>query len=316
MFKQTLLVVLAVLFIQLPVFTKNIIYVKQGADGKGTSWADATGDLQFALANAKSGTDIWVSFGTYLPVRCNPCSEGDRSISFIIPDGVKVIGGFKGNETRPGQRDWRKYPTRLSGNIGETHDSDNSYTIVYIKSVGRETILDGLMLSDGRALDRSAELGQPQRSGGAMFIAGVTSKKQTKPTFVNCLFINNYALEGGAVYNDGSEGVASPGFEDCIFTGNKAINKGGAIYNDAHCEAYINYTQFNNNEAAYGACVFIDCSGKGMLPSFLHCTFVNNKAQYGGGLFYKGIDHLPALRTSRFLNNRSEKGRDIFYTKT
>jgi len=37
--------------------------------GNGSSWADASNDLQLMINNSASGDTIWVAAGTYIPVR-------------------------------------------------------------------------------------------------------------------------------------------------------------------------------------------------------------------------------------------------------
>ena len=39
----------------------DIIYVKQGGTGSGTSWADPNGVLQWAINNSTSNDEIWVA---------------------------------------------------------------------------------------------------------------------------------------------------------------------------------------------------------------------------------------------------------------
>lgn len=65
----------------------NVIYVKSGASGDGSSWDLAYGDLKSASEKAQTGTQIWVASGKYF-------TTSDRCKSFTIPDGVKLYGGF------------------------------------------------------------------------------------------------------------------------------------------------------------------------------------------------------------------------------
>ncbi len=314
MFKKTLLT--AVLFSLLPLtfFSQNIIYVKQHAQGIGTSWANATGDLQYALAKATSGTEIWIAEGTYTPVQCTSCTAADRSISFVVPSGVKIYGGFKGGERRAAKRDWRKHPVTLSGNIGQPGRFDNSYTVVYVSNADKKTVLDGLIIADGHA-DGAAPAGHPSRSGGGLYNDGSGIGNESNPTLKNCLFLGNYAQEGGAVFNNGDHGDSSPALVDCTFTNNKARYGGGAIFNNGehgNSNPAIRYCHFVNNQALFGAGIFTASSENGLVPDFLNCTFVNNKAQNGGGLFFLGLSESPKMRTNRFINNRSDSNEDIF----
>ena len=65
--------------------------------------------------------------------------------------GVKIYGGFAGSETARDQRDWVTNTTTLSGNIGGTGNTDNSYHVVTSSSLTTAAVLDGFIISDGSA---------------------------------------------------------------------------------------------------------------------------------------------------------------------
>ena len=98
--------------------TAQIIwYVDQNATGGpqvGFSWATAFTDLQQALEKVQYNDQVWVAAGVYKPTTTNV-----RNMAFILKNGVKVYGGFKGDETAVTQRDPVANLTRLSGDIGE-----------------------------------------------------------------------------------------------------------------------------------------------------------------------------------------------------
>ena len=317
MIKHLLLTAIVVFCLLPNSFSQNIIFVKQGAQGIGTSWENATGDLSYALDKAKPGTSIWIAEGIYFPTNCTSCTENDRSVSFLIPEGVKVIGGFKGNERRLGQRNWQKHPTRLSGNIGQPGPYDNSFTVVTTHAVTHKTVLDGLIIADGYA-DADKPAGHPFRSGGGLFNDGSGIGVLSNPTLRYCVFLNNFAKEGGAIFNDGSYGDASPDINDCTFTSNQAIYGGGAIFNNGehgNSNPNIAYTQFVNNEATYGSGIFNTCSEKDTDPKVYNSTFANNKTQQGGCLFFLGLSEGPKMRTVTFVNNISDIDEDISVMK-
>ncbi|MCH7632145.1 MAG: right-handed parallel beta-helix repeat-containing protein, partial [Planctomycetes bacterium] len=79
----------------------------------GTSWQDAFDDLQDALAISVECDEIWVAAGTYTPDR----GTGDRTLSFDIPSGVALYGGFAGWEMQRPQRNWDKNASILSGDL-------------------------------------------------------------------------------------------------------------------------------------------------------------------------------------------------------
>ena len=65
--------------------------------------------------------------------------------------------------------------------------------------------------------------------GGGVNVAG-----ESDPTFVNCLFLDNFANEGGGFHaeaenNGGFIGVSSATLINCLFVRNEAMKHGGAI---------------------------------------------------------------------------------------
>ncbi len=188
--------------------------------GNGTSWQNAFTDLQAALFAAQSGDQVWVALGIYKP------TEGyNREISFKLKNGVQLYGGFSGVETELDQRNWERFKTTLSGNIGLADDNaDNSYTILFIEKSDKVNIVDGFVFTGGRA-DNSDPFVSPysnEKSGGAIYVMAEGSN--VYPVVRNCNFENNYAREfGGAVYiytGEGKEDMLP--FENCWFVNNRA----------------------------------------------------------------------------------------------
>jgi predicted outer membrane repeat protein len=161
-------------------YHSNIIYVDSRATGtnNGYSWGNAFNDLQDALQIAVDGDTIWVARGTYCPDR----KTGNRDSSFVIPDGVVVLGGFRGNETSSSSRNWNDNVTALSGEIGNTADvADNSNTICYLRSGSR---IDGFQITKAYGTDYGA----------------VVLFYSTQSSIANCTFYKNHSSRsGGAV---------------------------------------------------------------------------------------------------------------------
>ena len=86
-FKLTLTLLLLVNFTSFA----GTYYVNINATGtnNGSTWANAFNNLQSALSNAFFGDEIWVATGSYK-------ASNDRSISFVMKNGVHVYGGFAG----------------------------------------------------------------------------------------------------------------------------------------------------------------------------------------------------------------------------
>jgi hypothetical protein len=258
-------------------------YVNASATGNndGTSWADAFDDLQSALPIAGYGDEVWVAQGTYRPTPLL-----NRMAYFEVKNGAKVYGGFAGNETELGQRDWNLYPTILSGDIGtETEDHDNSYTVVYIVNADSTTLLDGFTIQDGNA--NSNAPGEPvegrTKSGGGLYVNGTNAALATRPAIRNCSFLANKAVQqGGAVMVLNNAGfVVSPNFSYCSFVLNSSGSFGGAVY----C---TNWSETNSDTLLFD-----------------HCEFTGNEAIGGGAFFYAGFTNAHALHLANcvFLAN-------------
>ena len=240
----------------------------------GTSWATAISSLSEALdlARVSNGqiTEIWVADGNYKPSPAN-----SRSSTFTIPSGVKVYGGFQGNETSLSQRNLADFHSVLSGQgSNDLVNGDNIYHIVTMKDCNSSTSLDGFSLIAGFA-DLNGTSGTiNHRTGGGMVIDG------GNPLIKNCDFQNNYAaLEGGAVM---IQGVASPDFVSCIFEDGIAGSYGGAIRNTSTSAStiYMMNCKFLDNSAGLNGGA-VNSTGAPMQAT--NSLFVANSATSGAG---------------------------------
>jgi predicted outer membrane repeat protein len=189
------------------------VYVKSNGGGSGQSWSDAT-NLQSALNNYIAGDELWLAQGTY-----KPTTGSDRNASFVLKEGMQIYGGFAGTETTREQRDWYTNRTFLSGNLGSLSDNtDNSRHVLFAEGstdqpITTATIVDGVVIEKGYA------------SGMTDFGAGI-KLINASVTFSNVWFRDNYAYNGGAVYGNAH---SSPEFFNTIFSNNTSIRYGGAV---------------------------------------------------------------------------------------
>lgn len=253
-------------------------FVKMNGSGDGSSWSTAFGHPQQALKIAESGDIIWVATGTYTPAQNN-----NRSVSFRVPSGVQFYGGFVGFENSLSERPVGEQPTVLSGEIGiESSVRDNSLTVLYLEA-GKGTIVDGFTITGGHA-DGDLEEQREYSKGGGLFIN--SAKAFFTATISNCIFVNNYALDGGAVYNFSKGGFSNPIFLACQFINNEAEFDGGAIYNDGRtggkCVPIFEGCQFERNDANYGGAVCNFGTSGEARPEFRHCMFNDNSARNTG----------------------------------
>lgn len=165
---------------------------------------------------------IWVAQSTYYPT-----AGADRSVSFVLKNGVKMYGGFEGTETDLEQRDFMVRETILSGNIGLPNGSDNAYHVLYGEGLDSTTWLDGFVVTKG-----VANGSDDYSTGGGLLINPSSDVYNTCPTIQNCRFESNYATSGGAIAVPRwhfSQNYANPIIRNCQFVSNRAGLFGGAM---------------------------------------------------------------------------------------
>ncbi|GAA4463211.1 hypothetical protein GCM10023189_40980 [Nibrella saemangeumensis] len=263
-------------------------YVKPSASGTGdgTSWANASGDLQAminAVATNTSGGEVWVAAGTY-----KPTGTTNRSISFQMKNNVAIYGGFAGTETARSQRPPINLTTpsssTLSGDIGAVGNStDNTYHVIHNQfgsNLNSTAMLDGFVITGGNSDSR----------GG-----GMLNEPGSSPTVSNCSFVaNNAATLGGGIANLG----ASPRLVNCTFSANTAAFGGGAMYNSNSSPSIVNSSFSTNSTPDSGGGIY---NGDGSNPNLVNCSFSGNSASGGGALF--NFNSNPVLTNCLFWNN-------------
>ena len=302
-------IVFTLLFIALNLQAQKTYYVTPTGTGQGNSWSDSSSDINAVLFAAKSGDQVWVAKGTYLPT-----ADTDRSIAFFIPSDVKMYGGFVGNETELSQRNFADNLTILSGEINSPSPADNSYNVVVFKHASTQTVLDGFTVSGGTG-NGDGTTGDRNRCGGGIYNDGAGRGNASTPTVANCIFKNNSSRDGGAVYNNGISGKANAAFENCDFSANHADFDGGAVFNDGRKGGQSNSVFINcrivGNTANYGGGV-INYAGAGeSSPIFENCMFAKNEAKVrGGGMYNMDVEGVcePTIKHCSFTANDASTG--------
>jgi len=244
--------------------SSHLFFVKPGASGSGSSWANASGDLSTILKKAHSDDVIWVAAGKYLPSQ-----RGDRKASFVIPEGVKIYGGFAGHETRLSARSLSKNPTILSGT----------------KTVAPNICGGGIFLEAASPTIRNCVLSDNSAlHGGGMY--AYAPKNRSAPKLENCVFNNNRAeLYGGGLCNDGEQGVCAPTLYNCRILKNQALY-GAGIANQGRggsCIVLLRDCQFQENFADLRGGAILNRptnSEKGKVV-FEACSFRGNMSTIG-----------------------------------
>lgn len=256
--------------------SSRIRYVKQGATGDGSSWNNASGDLQKMIDeladNNQQGLlgEVWVAAGTYSPIGWLDPSKS-YTAAFRMRDGISVYGGFAGNEQTKEEREkdgdlpWQyKNKTILKGASYEGDaawnetdylwniNSSASRHVVwfapypynekdYFKSV---TILNGVTILGGNAQGDIGVSDFLTDRGGGVFLGR------------NCHLMNSIVKEcyaksdGGAVCLKGGRVIGSLVFNS------SAESRGGGIYMDN--AGLILQSMISNCSATDGGGVYLD----------------------------------------------------------
>ena len=291
---RALVVISIVLMAFLSPSSAKIIYVDANAPGPthdGSSWANAYKYFQDALADAGSAVkpvEILVAQGIYKPDQGDGITTGDQTATFQLINGVTLKGGHAGvGESDPNDRDIELYETILSGDLNGddgpdfANMADNSIHVVNGSSTEPNAVLDGLTISDG-------------------YVSGMYNYGGS-PAVANCTFSDNFANEGGGMYNTH---FSDPVVTNCKFSLNQAGENGGAMCNEDSNPVVTGCTFVANSIMRFGFGFGGAVYNEGCSPTFDYCTFSENLSERGGGGMYNR-DSSPRLTNCTFEGNWS-----------
>lgn len=267
----------------------------------GNSWASAYSDLQPLLqklgpVNA-AYCEVWVRQGFYYTT-----TGSDRTISFVLPSGIALYGGFSGDETSLADRTspW-SFITALSGAIGSANAGDNAYHVVDASDTTLTTLIDGFSIANGYAS------GSGETAKGAGLYA-----RNTRVYARHCKFISNHAFDAGGA----ADTSLYPVFEDCLFYKNSSDAVGGALHHDAGGSPALKNCKFLGNQSSDmgGACNITNADAV-----FQNCLFSGNSTTSdifgrGAGIYFYGdASNLMRLVNCTFSRNTSAELHGGFY---
>jgi hypothetical protein len=291
-----------------------IIYVDSTALGSnnGTSWSNAYTSLVTAISAAADGDHLWVAEGEYKPGTA-------RADSFDLPSGVKIYGGFDGDETVLGERPVVKYgnsATTLSGDgANPSISTDNAYHVVRTEPNVEEGELNGFIIRGGSYIEGSEEDDPLYRRGAGMLmmngVYGVT----------DCLFEDNTAIAGGGLYVDAVDSVGAIMLTRCAFLRNTAeageeegTGDGGAIFTKAEEFVFL-LGKIEVSEATnFGGGLATDIAAQSDENSTIlrNVLFLTNLAEeyYGGAIYLRGGDKMSLQLTNCTLKENTADADD------
>ncbi|MFY0630968.1 MAG: T9SS type A sorting domain-containing protein [Flavobacteriaceae bacterium] len=279
----------------------------------GLSWITPIKNLQTALDLAVSGDQIWVAQGTYYPDEGTGQTIDDRTSSFVLKSGVEIYGGFIGVNSTLNPRDIKKYPTILSGDLdqndGASATGNNSYHVI---TGADNTVVDGFTITRGLATGTGTnqdiggglfnDTASPTISNcifdgnTAIIGGGAIYNTNSSPTISNTTFSTNNSNAGGAVYNTGS----APDFTNCFFIGNSSP-VGGAIYNTNNSVVInaVNCVFSGNLASQKGGAIY----NLQTVLTLTNCTVTTNKADIEAGGLYVENSTSVNIQNSIIWNN-------------
>ncbi len=314
----------------------DILYVKKGSNGDGSSWSSPLGEFADALkiaeeqnsGDAINTKQIWVAQGTYIPKYIagngtNPTN--DRS--FVLPRNVEIYGGFTGTETSVSQRDWKNNLTILSGDVNGndganfTNVTDNTYHVVISAGDLGNTILDGFTIKGGNA-GLSGNYSYTVNGkmiftgyGGGLYVSG------SAPKLNNLIVSNNRAVEsgGGMVIDVSSPVLTNVTISDNKIDGTKSVG-GGGIYNYQSSSTLTNVNISNNkiessNTNILGGGIYNYQSPATKFTNVVisgNSTVLTTQALngYGGGIFNKQSP--ITMINTLIMSNKAKQGGGMF----
>lgn len=289
--------------------------------GDGLSWENAI-TLTEALSRAKAGDEIWVKGYEDITGHIYTAPEG----GFVLPSGVAMYGGFKGDETiknalPTGRHKYQmKYQTALVGDI-DTNDKASQQLIIYPENTTRTdnathvltlqmgvtqdntndgskpTIVSGFLIAAGNAKgDNSTSDGR----GGGIYVVNNSNDNNAQSRFFRisqCNFANNYGMRGGAIYVDNSCTNPQSAISYCSFFDNVAgkrgtsENEGGGIWIDGTATVYNCNINNNTNGGIRlsSTSKIVNCSVIANTVSAVDLTTAGASGSNGGGAVYNTV---------------------------
>lgn len=311
----------------------RIRYVIQGGTGKGTSWADAMGDIQEAinsLADDK-GTkgEVWVAKGKYVVTKLIDQSTGSPT-SLLMKDGISVYGGFAGGEKTRAQRiaesvnlkpwGWNN-ETILKANGFNRDDASwseqdkawniksSSAHVVWFaplpggKAFSDNVYLEGFTIEGGSYQDKDDSIYEPQHGAG-VYINDANAKMR----YCTVRYCNPGATKTPSLTPKGGGIYCKNGMIEGNLVYNCSAYQGGGIYIEQ--AGYVTRSMVTNCSANLGAGVYLHGNVSG--PAYyqiLSTSVISNNTSTRNGAVY--VDGRGLVINNTITNNYTANSTDV-----
>lgn len=245
---------------------KTVYYVKSRAAGDGSSWSNASGNIQAMINKASLGDEVWVAEGTYYPEKEYEWSNmKDRA--FRLRPGVSLYGGFAGTERSLQER--KKIDRDKNGTV-------ESWEFQY------ETILSGdgnvkdiIIKNDDDQIEKM--LNRDDNCKYVVFRTYEDSEFNEEP-----FYFSGFTVSGGSI---GIDAVRNEIISDCdIYYNNSGLSYGTVVNCNIHhnysCGIY--YSDVKNSLIHHNGMLEEERGGiYGGI--YRDCKIYSNRGLYGGG---------------------------------
>ena len=283
----------------------------------GQSWQTPYKGLHTALSNARSGQHVWVKKGAYRPANANGLAT--QTATFELPNGVKLYGGFAGNERTLDARE-KGAKTLLTGDIGtpittlgKMNDKgyhDNCYHVLTIPSSVTSGVVDGFIIEAGYARTSA-----PHNSGAGVLALGSAQLQDLVIRYNQSEAAAGVLLSAGMLINahlhdnkaDHGGGIALSGgtIVNALLHDNLAGMKGGGIY---LTEGKLINATLHANSADTGGGIYIapKASANAMVANTV--LYLNTAAGAGKGWeIYNEVTAGTGIQLSHVLLKEGDK---------
>ncbi|MCL2133910.1 MAG: YDG domain-containing protein, partial [Bacteroidales bacterium] len=299
---------------------QTIRYVKMDGTGSGSSWTNASDDLQAMINLSQAGDEIWVAEGVYVPRYTAdgydsengiyPDYNGDMNDAFVLKSGLKIYGGFVPAELGSGTITAPAFGAAGRNGITILDGDNRCFHVVISAGLEANTLLDGLTISGGNGTRLfSMEITVNGEVIDPTFGSGIYIENSS-PTLTNVTISRNFSIErGGGIYINNS---SSPRLVNVTISSNRSdrdsgSGSGGGMYiGDNSSPTLVNVTISGNN-AYSGGGIFIDSSS----PTLVNVTISSNRSAIGGGMY--NYSSSTEINNSIIWGNKAGAGENNIY---
>ena len=322
----------------------RIRYVKPKKAGKGdgTSWDDATDDIQWAINDlAENATtpgekgEVWVAAGTYIVKDRILAKDASSPVSLLMKNGISVYGAFNGTEKKRSERieeskdlkpwGWKQESIiRGSGFTGSNdaiwNNSDEawniqnseSYHVVWFAPLPEEkeaftdeVYLEGFTIEGGTYNGTSAATQYAPGCGAGVYINDPSARMR----YCTVRFCNPGMKESGSIKPRGGGIYCKNGQTEGNLVYDCSAYQGGGIYIDE--AGFITRSMVTNCSAYQGAGVYLNGDANNSEKAYyqiLATSVISNNTSTRNGAVY--LDGHGLVINNTIVNNYTNNTKD------